>query len=167
MDATGTKSLPRLLMKEVSGVSPLLLASATQKPTDWVSFIRLLCWFTFASTNARLRALTVWTFCCLTPGLLLCQQSMGSCSSSKHAWNFGSLTADSSNRSTETWKMQRIRVWLALSYRTWLMQFTLCQLARSLLSVEHIQGGPKKWGHYVWRLRSLHAHIFKMPERVW
>jgi len=33
MEATGTKSLPRLLMKEVSGVSPLL--SATQKATDW------------------------------------------------------------------------------------------------------------------------------------
>jgi len=33
MEATGTKSLPRLLMKEASGVSPLLLA--TQKPTDW------------------------------------------------------------------------------------------------------------------------------------
>jgi len=29
-----------------------------------------------------------------------------------------------------------------------------------------LQGGPKKWGHYVWRLRSLHAHIFKMPEQI-
>jgi len=29
-----------------------------------------------------------------------------------------------------------------------------------------IQGGPKKWGHCVWRLRSLHAHIFKMPEQI-
>ena len=28
------------------------------------------------------------------------------------------------------------------------------------------QGGPKKWGHYVWRLRSLHAHIFKMPKQI-
>ena len=35
MEATGTKSLPRLLMKEVSGVSPLL--SATQKATDFSS----------------------------------------------------------------------------------------------------------------------------------
>jgi len=24
----------------------------------------------------------------------------------------------------------------------------------------------KKWGHYVWRPRSLHAHIFKMPEQI-
>jgi len=24
----------------------------------------------------------------------------------------------------------------------------------------------KKWGHYVWRLRSLHAHIFKMLEQI-
>ena len=29
-----------------------------------------------------------------------------------------------------------------------------------------IQGGPKKWVHYVWRLRSLHAYIFKMPEQI-
>jgi len=29
-----------------------------------------------------------------------------------------------------------------------------------------MQGGPKKWGHYVWRLRSLHAHIFKMPKQI-
>jgi len=27
-------------------------------------------------------------------------------------------------------------------------------------------GWSKKWGHYVWRLRSLHAHIFKMPEPI-
>jgi len=33
-------------------------------------------------------------------------------------------------------------------------------------SINHIQGGPKKWGHYVWRLKSLHAHIFKMPKQI-
>ena len=44
----------------------------------------------------------------------------------------------------------------------------LCKNRRTVRdTVWDVQGGPKKWGHYVWRLRSLHAHIFKMPERVW
>ena len=39
-----------------------------------------------------------------------------------------------------------------------------CKLWNS--AMQHVQGGPKKWGHYVWRLRSLHTHIFKMPKQI-
>jgi len=41
-----------------------------------------------------------------------------------------------------------------------------CILKRRKWRKQNIQGGPKKWGHYVWRLKSLHAHIFKMPEQI-
>jgi len=48
----------------------------------------------------------------------------------------------------------------------------VCLCIRSRKSPPHVAqnakytGWSKKWGHYIWRLRSLHAHIFKMPKQI-